>query len=424
MVEVTERDPVTTGARPQADKVGLLPAVRRHSVLKVAPTSFFADYGCHVRILEETFALQDLGSRVVVCTYKSGRDIPGIDIRRALGLPFANGIRVGSSKRKVYFDAWLYLRAMAASLGFRPSVVHAHLHEGALIGYPISKLFHAPLIFDFQGSLTCEMVDHTFLRRDSMFYAPLRSLESVINRMATAIITSSRNAADVLIKEFGCDSKKVYPIPDCVNADRFRPRWEVSAARKREMKRRLGIPEDRKVVVYLGLLAEYQGSSYLLRAAQSLVGRLPNVHFLLMGYPGTDRYRDLATALGIQNHVTFTGRIFYETAPSYLSLGDAAITAKISETEGNGKLLNYMAVGLPTVSFDTPVSKEILGDVGVYAPLGSVEGLATALEYLLIDERGAEQRGRELRERVLKHYLWEQGARQILDIYDVAAAKG
>ncbi|MEZ4582116.1 MAG: hypothetical protein R3A10_10865 [Caldilineaceae bacterium] len=26
---------------------------RRHRVLFIAPTSFFADYGCHVRILEE-----------------------------------------------------------------------------------------------------------------------------------------------------------------------------------------------------------------------------------------------------------------------------------------------------------------------------------------------------------------------------------
>ena len=46
----------------------------------------------------------------------------------------------------------------------------------------------------------------------------------------------------------------------------------------------LGIPEGRSVVVYLGLLAEYQGITHLLRAAQLLVGRGLDVHFLVMEF--------------------------------------------------------------------------------------------------------------------------------------------
>ena len=424
MVEVVNRGLTKKDTSPQIEKSAQLPAVGRHSVLKVAPTSFFADYGCHVRILEETLALQQLGSKVVVCTYNSGRDVPGVDIRRALSAPFNNGIRVGSSKRKIYFDAWLSLTSLARSVGVKPSVIHAHLHEGALIGYPLSKLARAPLVFDFQGSLTSEMIDHTFLGRNSVVHAPLRGLERVINRLASVIITSSHNAADILIKEFGCNPAKIYPVPDCVNTDRFRPRWEVSPELKSLMRKRLRIPEGRRIVVYLGLLAEYQGSSYLVQAAEMLVRRQPDVHFLLMGYPGQDRYRDLARRLGIEDHVTFTGRIPYEEAPNYLSLGDVAVSPKVSETEGNGKLLNYMAVGLPTVTFSTPVSREILGDLGVYARLASSEDLANALDSLLTDQHGADERGRELRARVLKHFLWEKAAARILEIYELASSKG
>ncbi|MGQ9663642.1 MAG: glycosyltransferase, partial [Kiritimatiellia bacterium] len=192
---------------------------RQYKVLKIAPTSFFADYGCHVRILEETLALQKTGARAIICTYGSGRNIDGLDIRRAFSAPLSNGVRVGSSKRKVYFDAWLCFRALATSIRARPNVVHAHLHEGALIGYPVSKLIKTPLVFDFQGSLTCEMIDHAFLRRESLAYAPLRRLETIINRTARAIITSSRNAADILVREFGCPSSKIFPVPDCVNGD-------------------------------------------------------------------------------------------------------------------------------------------------------------------------------------------------------------
>ena len=56
--------------------------------------------------------------------------------------------------------------------------------------------------------------------------------------------------------------------------------------------------------------------------------------------------------------MTFTGKILYEDAPRYLALGDIATAPKISATEGSGKILNYMALGLPTVAFTMPVSQE------------------------------------------------------------------
>ena len=51
-----------------------------------------------------------------------------------------------------------------------------------------------------------------------------------------------------------------------------------------------------------------------------------------------------------------------EQNASRLALGDIAAGPKLSATEGAGKLLNYMSIGLPTVAFDTPVSREYLAD--------------------------------------------------------------
>ncbi|MBI2954758.1 MAG: glycosyltransferase family 4 protein [Chloroflexi bacterium] len=421
MVDTARPDVAGRNALYETTTLGDKPVSRTLDILKIAPTPFFSDYGCHVRILEETMALLKWGIRVHICTYRAGRDIAGIDIRRALGMPWGNGVKVGSSKRKIIFDAWLALRSLSVSLQVKPDIVHAHLHEGALIGLPLSRLWRVPLIFDFQGSLTSEMLDHNFLHRASLLYGPLRYLETIIDHKATAIITSSRNAADVLIGEFGCDPDKIFPVPDGVDPDRFRPKWEVGDEQKVALRRELNIPPDRKVVVFLGLLAEYQGISYLLRAASIICGRRPDVHFLLMGYPGQLRYLNLARSLGIEDHVTLPGRICYELAPLYLSLGDVAVSPKVSETEGNGKLLNYMAAGLPTVTFKTPVSREILGDLGVYAELGDSVDLANCLDELLTDEEGATELGRALRGRVLKHFVWKHAVRQILEIYENVA---
>ena len=46
----------------------------------VAPTSFFLDYGCHVRILEEARALQALGHKITILTYYLGRDLLDLEI--------------------------------------------------------------------------------------------------------------------------------------------------------------------------------------------------------------------------------------------------------------------------------------------------------------------------------------------------------
>jgi len=393
------------------------------SVLKIAPTSFFADYGCHVRIYEETLALQALGNRVTVCTYHTGHDVAGIDVRRAMNTPGRQSVQVGSNLSKLYYDVLLFLKTAQATKDVHPDIIHAHLHEGALIGYPISRLARVPLIFDFQGSLTSEMLDHDFLRRESLLFRPLRMLEKLTNRLPEAIVTSSQNAADILVRDFAYPANKVFTVPDCVNAERFFPHWQLASQDGiRDLKVRLGIPLERKVVVYLGLLAEYQGIGHLLEAAAHLVKeRKAPVHFLIMGFPGEDRYRLRAAQLGISENVTFTGRIPYLEAPSYLLLGDVAVSPKMSETEGNGKLLNYMAAGLPTATFDTPVAREILGELGVFAKQGNAKSLARALEFLLVEERAASEIALRLRLKAVREHSWEKAGRQITEIYQQLA---
>ncbi|HET9222773.1 MAG TPA: glycosyltransferase, partial [Roseiflexaceae bacterium] len=152
-----------------------------HSILMIAPTSFFADYGGHIRILEEARALQKLGHRLTIATYHNGDDLPGLDIRRSWDVPWIKRALVGSSRHKLYLDVALSYRALTTALRQRPTIIHAHMHEGALMGAALKRLFGVPLIFDFQGSLTAEMVDHGFLSADGWFYRPLRQFERLIN---------------------------------------------------------------------------------------------------------------------------------------------------------------------------------------------------------------------------------------------------
>ena len=170
----------------------------KHRILMVAPTSFFLDYGCHVRILEEARALQARGDQVRVVTYYLGRDWPGLDIVRTIPTPWRPDYEVGSSRHKIVFDLLLAGRTLREALTWRPDLIHGHLHEGALIGSVVGRLLGVPVVFDLQGSLTGEMLDHGFVRRDTLAYYWWRRLEERIIDMPDAIVASTTHSAAML----------------------------------------------------------------------------------------------------------------------------------------------------------------------------------------------------------------------------------
>lgn len=396
----------------------------RKRILMIAPTSFFLDYGCHVRILEETQALLAQGMAVRIATYYMGRDWPGLDIVRSAPTPWRADYEVGSSRHKIAFDGLLSLRALWEALRWRPHLIHGHLHEGALIGSVLAKLLRVPLVFDFQGSMTSEMLDHHFIKPDTQAHYWWRRLEERIVELPDAVITSTVHGAEVVARDFGRE-QNVIPLPDSVNLDFFSPGCLTPAARA-ERRAALGIPAGRQVIVYLGLLADYQGIPQMLQAAAQLRRRSYAVSFLIMGFPAVEHYHRMALELGLSDEdVIFTGKTPYEDAPAYLALGDIAIAPKISTTEGSGKILNYMAMALPTVVYDTPVSREYLGKLGVYAePVGDAPGLARALAFILRNPGAGQELGNKLRERAERYFSWQRTGRQLRRLYETLWDQG
>lgn len=381
-------------------------------ILMIAPTPYFSDRGCHVRILEETRALQSLGNEVITTTYHNGGDIQGIDIRRIPNIPWYNKLEAGPSYHMLYLDLLLLFESLNCIRKSRPDIIHAHLHEGAFIGKICSSLMNIPLVADMQGSLSNEMADHGFLKKESFIYRSIRQFERVLNRFPNAILVSSNRMGDILKSEFNSEKDKIFVIEDGVNTEIFNPDIKVTF-----LKKTLEIPDGKKIVVFLGLLNEYQGIDYLLKAIPLVLKDFKGVHFLIMGYPNVKKYQKIAMELGVKEFVTFTGRIDYGRANEYLALGDIAVSPKISETESNGKIYNYMATGLPTVVFDNKVNRDILGNLGVYAIPKDYYSLAEKICVLLRDEEISKKLAIEVREKAVRDYSWKRTGEKIMDVY-------
>jgi len=391
----------------------------RLRLLLLAPTGFFADYGCHVRIRGQAESLQARGHKVLLCTYPGGRDVPGVLSVRPPLWPRKQEMPVGSSWLKLALDLALAPTALAAALRFRPHVIHAYLHEGALIGSVLAQLLGCPLVFDYQGSLVEEMLDHSFISSSSRVLPLLRRLERGINSRPAVLLASSKHAARLVTQAQDLSAVTVGTLPDSVDPDRFHPPLDSEQATLAEVRQGLSIAPTNQLVVYLGLLAEYQGIDLLLQAARIVVKAAPHLrpHFLVMGFPFVEHYRRMAIDMGLSGQVTFTGKVRYEDAPRYLALGQVAVAPKLSATEGSGKLLNYMAMALPVAAFDTAVHREYLGEMGVYAPAGDAGALATAVISLLRQPADAARRGRALRQSAIERYSWSHAAAEIESVY-------
>jgi len=376
----------------------------------LAPTPFFADRGCHVRIFEEARILAAKGHRVEIVTYHIGRDLPGIITHRTVSVPWYRKLEAGPSWHKPYLDILLFCKALSVAKKFKPDIIHAHLHEGAFVGMLLKKILRIPLLFDCQGSLTGEIIDHGFVGKGSFAAAAFGWLESLINKSADTIITSSTPAADELVKSWGVAKGLVTAVTDGVNTNEF------IASDKAVARKMLNLPEQAPVAAFLGLFNRYQGVDLLLEAISLLKKRGSRIHFLLMGFPDA-KYRRIAAEAGIDGMITFTGRVEYAKAALFLAAADVALSPKISLTEANGKLFNYMACGLPCLVFETPVNREILGDTGTYARFADPVDFADKLEALLADAARCAELGRRSREKAVREHSWDSRGETLLQLY-------
>jgi glycosyltransferase involved in cell wall biosynthesis len=380
-------------------------------VLMVAPTPFFGDRGCHIRILEEVRALRGLGVETLVATYAVGRDHPEVPTVRAPRVPWVRTLPVGFSPHRPYLDTLLLGTTLRAARRFRPDVLHGHLHEGAALASVVGRLVGRPAVADLQGSVAGEMIAHGHLPAGGPVPAALRQFERWVLHWPARLLPSSANFAKELLEVWRIPPARVVLLADGIDPDFIRPRPAPDRLREE-----LGLV-GKRVVLYLGVLTEYQGIDDLLLAWPQVMAAVPDAHLLIVGHPNVEHYRARAAALAPAGSVTLTGRVDYEKTPDYLALGDVGVSAKHVSTEANGKLLNYMAMGLPAVAYDGPVSRELLGEAGVFAPMRDVPALAAAIAGLLRDPHEQKLRGQALRERVVTHFGWPALGRRLVDVY-------
>jgi len=387
-------------------------------VLHVAPTPFFSDRGCHIRVRGLIEALQDAPLHHVLCTYHHGRDVPGIATRRIPRVPGYKKVGPGPHPMKYIADLLLLCLVWWTIIRHRPQLIHGHLHEGALIGWLAKWLSlrpRLPLVFDMQGSLVGELASYGYFGRGGIRRRVFGWIEWLVTRLPDRFVCSSEAAAGHLRAALGVAAGRITVAPDGPHPGLAV--LDASEAARGAAKRALGIDPGTPVAAYTGSLLPGKGVELLHALLPRLAARQPALHVLLLGYPTADTAA-LLRRRGLSGRVTLTGQVPYEELPRYLAAADLALEPKpVGAGEASGKLVSYMAAGLPVVCGDYPNNRAMLQDDGYYCRRYDAEAFADAVLAVLGDLDTARRHAADARRRTRSVLSWQAGALTIRRLY-------
>jgi len=386
-------------------------------ILVVAPTPFFSDRGTHIRILEEALALEKRGAEVTIATYHIGAPLPEhldtkIDVRRIRRWLFwYKKLEAGPDWQKILLDLMLIRKTFYLARTWKPDIIHGHLHEGALIGWIVQKALFwrkMKLVADFHGSLTKEMVSHSYLRATGLMKF-FEMVERWIDTLGDAAVVSSWDNMARINAVRKSDPAQI--LSDGTRLSMFEGLPPVSALRSA-----YHIPGESVVVAYTGALIQNKGIRLLLDAIPLVCARYAQAHFVIAGFP-VDQIAEYLKRDIFKIRVTVISPLSYFELPKVLRMSDVGVDPKESSTrQASGKMLQYMGAGLPIACFDTENNREYLALGGIYASVTTPESLALAIGELVASRELREAKGMINRKRA-EMFSWEASAEKLEKIY-------
>lgn len=337
-------------------------------VLVIAPTPYFSDRGCHIRILEELNALFAGGHNAEVYTYHLGRTVGPAPIHRIFNIPWYRKTSAGPSWQKIYLDILLLLNVLIQTKRGQFDVIHAHLHEGLAIGWLAARWLRLPLVADLQSELLGELKAYQWLPRVCESFA--RRLQGFLLRKADWIFISSPKAFDALRSTHPFVERKIELLLDGVS--------HVAPERS---------PNHTKIpmIAYAGGTGAAKGTDILIDSLEELARQEIPFSVMWVGQLPMDVHERITSGV-LRNRCTLTEHIPYEQILPILTQADIGVDPKPpTSTESSGKLLQYMAAGLATVAFASQTTQRLVGNAGVLVGEHTAIALATSMKQLLMD---------------------------------------
>lgn len=287
-----------------------------------------------------------------------------------------------------------------------------------LIGLFYKLLFRKKFLFDHHD-INPELYLAKFGKKD-IFYKLMLAWERWTFKVADVSIATNESYRKIAIERGGMDPNRVFIVRSGPNLERLKICPPVES-----------LKQGRAYLVgYVGVMGKQEGIDYLLRAVEYIVKELKrhDVHFGLVG-GGTelDSLKSYAKKLGVEDYVTFTGRVPDHEMLQMLNTADVCVNPDVANEMNDkstmNKIMEYMALAKPIVQFDLTEGRFSAQEASLYASKNDIRDFAVKILDLIDDEKLRIKMGQAGRERIESTLEWKYEIPQLVAAYDTLFAK-
>jgi glycosyltransferase involved in cell wall biosynthesis len=340
-----------------------------------------------------------------------GKIVPRVVKLLVKSLPLYPLISLLRNPFTIYYENLYAANVSAVVAKNEIDLIHAHFaYPEGLVGLLAKKRTGKPLV------VTCHGQD--ILTEPSVGYGLRLSkrVDALINKVlnsADAVITASQAAFDEVRKIMN-DDRKAHLIPNAVDIQRFNPRLNGSAIR-----RRLGIREESIVVFALRYHKPKYGLEYLIRAVPFVSSEREDVVFVVGGDgPLKPYHMRLASSLNVKQKVIFTGEIPRDDVPYYYAMSDIVVVPSLQEAFGL-VVSEAMACGKPVIGTKVGgIPEQIIdGYNGLLIEPKNPVQIAEKIMWLIDNPKEARRMGENGRKIVEEKFDMRKRIEKIISIY-------
>jgi len=367
--------------------------------------------GPAIQAITMTRLLEPLGyESLLVRGSEAGHEGSMDHLARELGVA---PVRIRTMRREVGprdFAAFVHL--VRTLRRFRPDVVHTHAAKAGTLGrfaaLACGRARPRVIVHTFHGH---SLSGYFSSRQDALF---LR-IERFLARRTSRLVAVSEEVRDDLVRLGVAPREQIEVIRLGFDLSRFQTDETTRAARRGELRARLGIPPDARVVTIIARLVPIKRVDRFLAIAEQLAEET-DVWFLIAGDGELrEQLQSIALPPGLADRVVWAG--FQQDVPSVCFASDVVVLT--SDNEGTPvSLIEAQAAGVPVVSTRVGGAATVVGDApGALVAADDVAGLARSVGALLRDLPAARAAGSAARERVVADFSLEALVRSLDELY-------
>ena len=314
-----------------------------------------------------------------------------------------------------YFTCYSLLHAIYLFFKKGFDVVHAHNPPDTLFIVGLfSRLLGKKYVFDHH-----DLSPELYLARyassgKNTVYKVLVLMEWISLKLANVVIATNESYKEIETDRAGIDPGKIFVVrngPDFSRMQLVPPDEGLKSMGK-------------KILVYVGIMNPQDGVDYLLRSLKHLAHDLKRSDFYCLVIGRGDSLEDLkslSSELRLDEYVRFTGFISEADLIRYLSSADICLDPNHLNPLNNVstwiKVMEYMAMGKPIVSFDLKETRFTPQDAAIYVSPNDEMEFAKAIATLMDDPERAKAMGEFGLQRVKSEFMWENSERNLLAAY-------